>query len=147
MAIYVLRFTFYAWNISGLPLTPRIHVDPVLFTVPFLRRFRSVKALIVSLAAQAVGFALICLTRSIYALLFGWTLITLGIIPGAITNTISANLWPDNPRRGVVLLHGFNGLGKLVGPLIAAVCLMLGWRCWVAYGSDIGGLPRFPTQV
>ncbi|MCC2672927.1 MAG: transporter, partial [Armatimonadetes bacterium] len=47
---------------------------------------------------------------------------------GSVANNVSARLWADNPRRGVTLLHGFNGIGKVIGPLIATGCLLLGWR-------------------
>lgn len=81
-----------------------------------------------ALLTQTVGFALLGLSRSVWGLGAGWTLITLGTVLGMVANTLSARLWPDNPRRGVTWLHGWNGLGKVAGPLLAALCLTVGWR-------------------
>jgi MFS family permease len=92
------------------------------------RRFDNVGALLASLMIQSAGFALVWGSRSSAGLIGGWTLITLGLVLGAVANNVSAWLWPDDPRRGVTLLHGFNGLGKVAGPLVAAACLALGWR-------------------
>lgn len=93
-----------------------------------LDRFDSGRAFTLSLVIQGAGFVTVYLSRSGAQLAAGWALITLGTILGSVANNVSARLWPDDPRRGVTLLHGFNGLGKLAGPLVAAGCLVLGWR-------------------
>jgi len=100
----------------------------VLFAASRLRRLDSSLAFIAGLLMQTAGFVCIYLAPCTTALAGGWTLITLGTVLGAVANNVSARLWPDNPRRGVTLLHGFNGIGKVAGPLVAAVCLLLGWR-------------------
>lgn len=100
----------------------------VLGAVSVLPRFRNHSALGFSLLVQAVGFAAVFLSRGRMGLIAGWTLITLGVALGSVANTVSARLWAHDPRKGVALLHGLNGLGKVAGPLIAAACLALGWR-------------------
>jgi FHS family L-fucose permease-like MFS transporter len=91
-------------------------------------RFDSSRAFTVSLVVQGLGFVTVYLSRTVWQLALGWALITLGTILGSVANNVSARLWPGDPRRGVTLLHGFNGLGKVAGPLVAAGCLLLGWR-------------------
>lgn len=93
-----------------------------------LRRFDSIRALILSLWIQVAGFLVVCLSHSLVGLGIGWTLITLGNVMGAVVNNLSARLWPENPSRGIALLHGFNSLGKVAGPVLAAGCLVIGWR-------------------
>ena len=43
------------------------------------------------------------------------------------SNALSAHMLPDR-QRGVTLLHGFNALGKLAGPLLASLFLYAAWR-------------------
>ncbi|MCC6444680.1 MAG: MFS transporter [Armatimonadetes bacterium] len=100
----------------------------VLLAAPRLRRFPRVNLLMGGLAFQVAGFVSACATRSVWGAVAGWTLITLDTILKAITNSISARLWADNPRKGVTLLHGSNGIGKVFGPLIAFACLFFYWR-------------------
>lgn len=100
----------------------------VLVIAARLPRINSLNALILSLIIQIAGFITIYLSPTTYTLALGWALVTLGIVIGSVCNTISTDLWTNNPARGVTLLHGFNGLGKVVGPLVAAYCLFIGWR-------------------
>ena len=43
------------------------------------------------------------------------------------SNALSAHMLPDR-QRGVTLLHAFNALGKLAGPLLASLFLYAAWR-------------------
>ena len=100
----------------------------VLAVATRLTRLNNLNALIISLIIQIIGFITLYIAPNAYILALGWTCVTLGIVIGSVCNNISADLWTDNPARGVTLLHGFNGVGKVVGPLIAAYCLIIGWR-------------------
>ncbi|MGA1195850.1 MAG: MFS transporter [Candidatus Latescibacterota bacterium] len=100
----------------------------VLAVATRLKRLNNLNALIISLFIQIIGFIILYLAPNAIVLALGWTCVTLGIVMGSVCNTISADLWTDNPARGVTLLHGFNGIGKVAGPLIAAYCLLIGWR-------------------
>ena len=113
---------------AGFAVIQTLMAGAVLYWASRSRQFDSVRALSLSLAGQAVGFAAICLSNSWIALVLGWSVIMAGLMLGSVCNSISAEIWQDNPARGVTLLHGFNGIGKVVGPLIAAACLTLGWR-------------------
>jgi predicted MFS family arabinose efflux permease len=93
-----------------------------------LKRLNNIDALIISLLIQIAGFITLYIAPNAYVLALGWMCVTFGIVIGSVCNNISADLWTDNPARGVTLLHGFNGIGKVVGPLIAAYCLLIGWR-------------------
>lgn len=112
----------------------------VLVVAVRLTHIDSLNALIVSLLIQMVGFVTVYFTSSVWLLMLGWMLVTFGIVIGSVCNTISADLWTNNPARGVTLLHGFNGIGKTIGPLIAAYCLLLGWRLSFLVVAAITGL-------
>ena len=92
------------------------------------RRFEPIDALLGSICLQTAGFAAVSGTRSAAGLAAGWTLVTLGTTLGFVVNSLSAALWLHDPARGVTLLHGWNGVGKVAGPLLAALCLAVGWR-------------------
>lgn len=100
----------------------------VLAVATRIKHLNNLNALILSLFIQIIGFIILYLAPNAYILALGWTCVTLGIVIGSVCNNISADLWTNNPARGVTLLHGFNGIGKVVGPLIAAYCLLIGWR-------------------
>ncbi len=100
----------------------------VLLVATRLKRLNNLNALIISLLIQIIGFIILYLAPNAILLALGWTCVTLGIVIGSVCNNISADLWTNNPARGVTLLHGFNGIGKVTGPLIAAYCLLIGWR-------------------
>jgi MFS family permease len=93
-----------------------------------MRAFHRGSALSLSLLLQTVGFFRVFTSAAPQGLIFGWGLITLGAILGFVSNSLSQDLWPDSPRRGVLLLHGMDASGKVVGPLVAAICLSRGWR-------------------
>jgi len=100
----------------------------VLVVATRLKRLNNLNALIISLLIQIIGFITLYWAPNAILLALGWTCVTLGIVIGSVCNNISADLWTNNPARGVTLLHGFNGIGKVTGPLIAAYCLLIGWR-------------------
>ena len=95
---------------------------------PRLRRWGSYRVLMLGLAIQSVGFASIFFIHQAAGLVLGWALVNFGTVLGAVTNNISMHLWPNNARKGVTLLHAWNGTGKIAGPLLVAGCLALGWR-------------------
>ncbi len=111
----------------------------VLAVTSRARRLDRSRALSLSLLAQTVGFVLVFIGPGRAGLAAGWSLITLGATLGFVSNSLSAKLWPDNPRRGVLLLHGFDGAGKVTGPALAALCLGLGWRWSFAVGGALTG--------
>lgn len=101
----------------------------VLFAATrFVERFNPVHLLAVSQLMQALGLALIFATHSLVALVAGWAVTTVAMRLNSISNSLSMALWPREPRKGVILLHAYNALGKLTGPLLVAVCIVLGWR-------------------
>lgn len=100
----------------------------VLVLAGRLRRLGAIGSLRLALAIEVAGFALVFFNPSLIAAIVGWSLIAFGTAAAAICNAVSMELWAHNPRRGVALLHGFNGGGKAVGTLIAAACLLLSWR-------------------
>jgi fucose permease len=93
-----------------------------------MRNFHRGSALSLSLLLQTVGFFRVFTSATPQGLIFGWGTITLGAILGFVSNSLSKDVWPDTPRRGVLLLHGLDASGKVVGPLVAAICLSRGWR-------------------
>jgi len=101
---------------------------PVLLVAGTIARLNPFRQITLGLAASSVGFAVVSFAPGASALAAGWMLIVFGSILGAVSNNVSMDLWPHHPRRGVILLHSYNAGGKVVGPLIAAACLMYGWR-------------------
>src|SRR5687768_10645268 len=75
-----------------------------------LRRFNFAHVLLVSLTLEAIGFFCIWRGGHVPMLVLGWTLITLGVVIGAMFNKVAMELWPIAPRMGLMLLHAFNGL-------------------------------------
>jgi len=105
----------------------------VLFGVaPFLRRVAGMPLLAAALALNAAGLAVVCATRSVTGFFIGWSAIFAGTMISGLTNNVSMNLWPHHRRRGVILLHGFNSLGKLAGPLMVAALAAVSWRAGYA---------------
>lgn len=121
---------------AGVAVTQASAALAVLVIAHWLARWKPVTILMAGLSVVILGFLIVSLSHHLAALIVGWTLVTAGLTMGMITNNISMDLWPQNPRRGVVLLHGFNAGGKVVGPLIAAVFLGVGYRLsFVAVGA------------
>ncbi len=101
----------------------------VLFaTTRFIERFNPVLLLAASQLLQALGLLCIFVSGSIAMLIAGWAVVALGMRLNSISNSLSMALWPREPRKGVTLLHGYNAVGKLLGPLLVAACVGLGWR-------------------
>ncbi|HEX2951345.1 MAG TPA: MFS transporter [Armatimonadota bacterium] len=93
-----------------------------------LQRYKSLIVLSGGLCVQSLGYYAIMLSHSSLGLVGGWLMIMLGSTAGTVTNNLSMLLFTGNPRKGVMLLHSFNAIGKIAGPLLAAICLMLSWR-------------------
>ncbi|MFP4521400.1 MAG: MFS transporter [Fibrobacterota bacterium] len=100
----------------------------VLLLTPKIRKFSSLTVLTAALLLISTGLTGIFFSRSVAALSFFWSLVILGAAVTAIANNISMELWPDNPRKGVTLLHAFNSGGKVAGPVIVALSIAGGWR-------------------
>ncbi len=113
---------------TGIAVIQIFVATAVLLTANRLKRFASLKVLMVGLALQALAFSAIYFTRSVWAMALSWAMIILALKLAAVSNNIAMDLWPHHPRRGVMLLHSFNAGGKVVGPVIAAACLIIGWR-------------------
>ena len=112
----------------GLAAVQIVAAGGVLLATHRLRRLNPFRIAMTGMALNVVGFAFVFFTLDLVGLLLGWGLIILGYSLSSILNNVSMDLWPANPRRGVILLHSYNGGGKVVGPLVAAACLAVGWR-------------------
>lgn len=125
---------------TGLAVV-QIAATLVLFsTTRVIEQLNPVLLLSASQLLQALGLLWVFAGSSIGALVAGWALVALGMRLNSISNSLSMALWPHEPRKGVTLLHGFNAIGKLLGPLLVAVCIGLGWRFSFAVVSAICGL-------
>ncbi|NLF31941.1 MAG: MFS transporter [Planctomycetes bacterium] len=113
---------------AGVASVQIVAATAVLAGAHWLARLRPVTVLMMGLVVMAAGFGAISATHHLPGLIVGWALVTAALALGAIANNISMDLWPDDPHRGVVLLHSFNAGGKVVGPLIAAAFLAAGYR-------------------
>jgi len=112
----------------GIALIQIVCAGGVLLAAPRLRRYRPMRLIMAGLGVQVAGFMLVCATASIEGLAAGWAIITIGLVLGSVVQNVSMDLWVDNPRKGVVLLHSFNAGGKVAGPAVTAMCLTNGWR-------------------
>jgi len=94
-----------------------------------LRRLNPVAVVQGGMAVQVAGFAVVVLGAGggVGWLALGWGLVLLGAGVRYVTNNISMDLRPANPRRGVLLLHSYNAGGKALGPLVVAAVFALGW--------------------
>ena len=70
-------------------------------------------------AITAAGLTGLAVISELALLLPFWCLVTLGGFLSVIVNAVAADLWPAQPRRGVLLLHGMVTLGKMGGPVAA----------------------------
>lgn len=131
---YQLSHTGFGGGLAVIQVTI---ASVVLLSAGKLRRIHPMGLLMVSVMVQCSGFLTIWQTRSLPALVGGWAMIHSGLMLGAICNNISMDLWPRNPSRGVVLLHGFNALGKVLGPLLAAAFVAVNWRLSFAASGGI----------
>ncbi len=122
---YGLSYTRFGVGLAGIQIGFALLV---LLIAPLLRRFNYARVVLGGLGLQAVGLLVIWQAATLINIAAGWALVTIGVVIGSLFNNISMDLWPSNPRRGVLLLHAFNGIGKVLGPAIAGVLLVLGWR-------------------
>jgi MFS family permease len=97
----------------------------VLAAAPRLGRLNPMKLMVAGLAVSTLGLFVCYRVPTLAGWLGGWSAVSFGRSLGAIANNIAMDLWPDRPRRGVVLLHAWNSGGKVLGPIVVA--LTLGW--------------------
>jgi len=94
-------------------------------------RFRFLKVAVVLLTAGLAGCAAFV---NIYLVAASWCVLILGAYLSVISNAVVADIWHDQPQRGVVLLHSFVSVGKILGPAVAAFLLMeirrTHWQPW-----------------
>jgi fucose permease len=109
----------------------------LLAVAPALRRLHSALVVTAGLMLNVTGLATICLTHSLTGFAAGWAQIFAGVMVSSLANKISMDLWPHNRRRGVVLLHAFNSLGKVAGPLVVAITAGLTWRAGYGIAAAI----------
>lgn len=112
----------------GIAVIQVLSAGLILAITSRLKRLNPMSVMIFGLALQLGGFGFVAATGDIYSLCIGWWLISAGTSLGAVGNNVSMDLWPQEPRKGVVLLHSFNAAGKVIGPVIAGLCLYLSWR-------------------
>ena len=74
----------------------------------------------VAVGVLTVGFAGCAFAEKPLVLLAAWGLVTLGGYLSVIANAVATDIWQDEPRRGVLLLHGSVSTGKIIGPILAA---------------------------
>ena len=113
---------------AGLAVIQICAAGAVLLLAGRLARRNPVHVLMAALGVLVLGFGAAALSHSLAGAAIAWALVSAGLALGSIVNNISMDLWRRDPRRGIVLLHGFNAGGKVAGPLVAAACLMVGWR-------------------
>ena len=94
-------------------------------------RFSFLKVAVVLLTAGLAGCAAFV---NIHLLAASWCVLILGAYLSVISNAVAADIWHDRPQRGVVLLHSFVSVGKILGPAVAAFLLMeirsTHWHTW-----------------
>ncbi len=100
----------------------------VLLAARRYRDARPVRVMMLALGAAAAGFAAIALVPGVWAFVGGWALVMSGFVLGAVSNNISMDVWRDDPRRGVAVIHTFNSGGKIAGTLVSAVWVATRWR-------------------
>ncbi len=93
-----------------------------------LARWTSVRVMVLALVVAAAGFAVVGSVPRIEGFVAGWGLVMVAFVLGSVSNNISMDLWPRDPRRGVIVLHTSNGAGKIAGALVSAAWLAVGWR-------------------
>lgn len=90
-------------------------------------RIGALRTLLLSFVMVAASLCSIGLIRSFHATVIG--LVGYFFAHGFMgsSNALSAHMLRDR-QRGVTLLHGFNAMGKLAGPLLASLFLYGAWR-------------------
>lgn len=114
---------------SGLALSQiTVNFLMLLVVLPRLSRLSGGLRLGLGLVCGTSGLAVAFLARQWPAYLAGWSTLMAGTMLSGVLNNISMTLWRDNPRRGVVLLHAYNAIGKVAGPLTVSAALAWTWR-------------------
>jgi predicted MFS family arabinose efflux permease len=100
----------------------------VLLASPRLARWNPCLLVLGGLVLWTLGFFTVAFTSGGFAILAGWSGVVMGVVLGSVLNNVGMALWPADLRRGINLIHTSNGLGKVIGPALAAACLPLHWR-------------------
>jgi len=99
-------------------------------------RYRLLKC---SVGMMVIGLAGCGLFKGLTGLAVFWGLFMLGGYLSIIVNAVVTDLWCGEPRRGVLLLHTMLSLGKIVGPVVAWLCMIFllrtPWRGFFFFGS------------
>jgi len=99
-------------------------------------RYRLLKC---SVGMMVIGLTGCGLWTDLRVLAAFWALFMLGAYLSIITNAVATDLWRDEPRRGVLLLHSTLSVGKIIGPSIATLCMVvlagLPWRGFFFFGA------------
>lgn len=101
-------------------------------------RYRLLKC---SVGMMVIGLTGCGLFTGLTTLAVFWSLFMLGAFLSIIVNAVVTDLWREEPRRGVLLLHTMLSVGKIVGPVAAWVCMIYlvrrPWRGFFFFGSAI----------
>lgn len=122
----------------GLAVIQMVVATAVLLGAGRLKKFHPVTILRTAITVQIIGLLMCGVGTSLSLLILGWAITITGTMLSSIANNVSMDLWPDNPRRGVVLLHAWIAVGKFVGPIVAAGFLLIGWR--LSFVASAGGI-------
>lgn len=112
----------------GMALASIVFSLAILYFTPKLRKAGNANIMLASLVVLFVSLFMMFFQKSVWGVVCAWALSILGMSLGSVANNISMLLWQDNPRKGVTLLHGFNSIGKFIGPIVAALFMAYGWR-------------------
>ncbi|MFH1377993.1 MAG: MFS transporter [Planctomycetota bacterium] len=111
-----------------------VNILLLFLAMPRLSRVSGISLIYGSAAITIAGLVVVSQAGSFGLFLGGWSLIFVAGMFTSTANTMSMKLWKDNPKRGVIILHALNSLGKALGPLVAGVALLIGWR-WSYFAS------------
>ena len=126
---------------SGLALCQiTVNFLLLLAILPRLGQVSGAARLGAGLVCGVLGLSVAFLATSWGAYLAGWTVMVAGTMLSGVLNNISMTLWRDNPRRGVVLLHAYNAIGKVAGPLTVSATLSHGWQAGYQVAAAINAL-------
>ena len=101
-------------------------------------RYRLLKC---SVGMMVIGLTGCGLFTNLTTLAAFWGLFMLGAYLSIIVNAVVTDLWREEPRRGVLLLHTMLSVGKILGPVAAWVCMIYlvqrPWRGFFFFGSAV----------
>ncbi len=90
-------------------------------------RIGALRNMLLSLVMVITALAVIGLAPGVYATVIGLAgYFTASGFMGS-SNALATHMLPDR-QRGMALLHGFNAMGKLAGPVLASLFLYGAWR-------------------